>query len=203
MPTSDNFAPYDRGAKRRSPHNGGGWSLAQQAHLETPKSVERGPCCLILGSWSQNGRMVHICTVGRQCFTWSPDAFLGRMMLESTTLEGSMPVKDRVADFLHHCTRPSTATAGKRTKPEPHCSLSKPSLELGRYPSLLRSAEHAMPFFSEAQSSKLRSPRLRNSSYSLNSLKGDMGVSQNYGYLVGVPITRVIVFLGEYWGPLI
>ena len=49
---------------------------AQQVQLETPKSVERGPCCLILGSWSQNGRMVHICTVGRQCFMCSPDRCL-------------------------------------------------------------------------------------------------------------------------------
>ena len=28
-----------------------------------------------------------------------------------------------------------------------------------------------------------------------------MGVSQNYGYLFGVPIIRIIVFWGLYWGP--
>ena len=30
-----------------------------------------------------------------------------------------------------------------------------------------------------------------------------MGVSQNQGYHFGVPIMRIIVFGGLYWGPLI
>ena len=30
-----------------------------------------------------------------------------------------------------------------------------------------------------------------------------MGVSQNYGYPLGVPIVRTIVFWGLYWGPLV
>ena len=30
-----------------------------------------------------------------------------------------------------------------------------------------------------------------------------VGVSQNYGYLFGVPIIRIIVYWGLYWGPLI
>ena len=28
-----------------------------------------------------------------------------------------------------------------------------------------------------------------------------MGVSQNYGYLFGGPIIRIIVYWGLYWGP--
>ena len=30
-----------------------------------------------------------------------------------------------------------------------------------------------------------------------------LGVSQNWGYRIGVPIIRIIVFVGLYWGPLI
>ena len=29
----------------------------------------------------------------------------------------------------------------------------------------------------------------------------DLGVSQHYGYLLGVPIIRAIVYWGLYWGP--
>ena len=31
----------------------------------------------------------------------------------------------------------------------------------------------------------------------------NIGVSLNYGYFLGVPIIRIIVYWGLYWGPLI
>ena len=31
--------------------------------------------------------------------------------------------------------------------------------------------------------------------------EGDLGVSQNQGYLLGVPIMRIFVFWGHIWGP--
>ena len=30
-----------------------------------------------------------------------------------------------------------------------------------------------------------------------------MGISHNYGYILGIPIRRIVVFWGLYWGPAI
>ena len=43
----------------------------------------------------------------------------------------------------------------------------------------------------------------RRAQISQGELINEMGISQNLGYLLGVPIKRTIVFWGLYWGSLI